>query len=378
MKGGSRDTSSMIDETVVSNFKKKSSRRSVENAEKVAEEAVKELKQNAKKEVEIKNQVPQSHEHDEDTHHSEDITEKHQEVMKNEVLMTSQMQHSHKQRKFANLERVFSDHKYSLQNVRDEQVKWGCAIELVLEIHHSCAERGHWSFFHHVRKDKNYGHLNTGKTDIKTLLHAIQSVSTTKGELSTQIHPQELIHLFKELLEQLKFELQFRSTHHSNTQITKLIAADMEYLQNFRYILEWFGEKLLACMIHLSLTINSAHNHKLNADFVEQQLLHGIDRLIAIPVALSVGVVAPVKVERKVSKILDSISDKLIQGKLDRHLLRFITIIEQLYQNLIHSFESSPLFNQQVAMEQQLSMNKYRRKSPSTLPYLSPPLIRAY
>lgn len=364
MKGGSRDTAPLINAKVISDFRANTSR-------KVAEKAAEELKQNAKKEIAFQKekdansplgQMLIKKEKDEKDYHPEDITKKHQEDMKNEVLMTSEKPQT-KKRKFVVLKDIFSSYPTSLQSVRDEQEKWKVAIDLVLALHHAASYRERFRVTHRVRSDESYDHFGTGKTDIETLLHAIQSVSTKKGELSTQIHPQALIHLFKELLEQLKFELQFRSTQHRQPQIEQLIGIDMIYLQNFRYILEWFGEKLLACMIHLSLTINSAHNHTLNVDFVEKQLLHGIDRLIAIPVALSVGVVAPVKVEKKVAKVLDSISDKLIQGKLDRHLLHFITIIEQLYQNLIHSFESSPLFNKQIAMQQQLSMKKYGSKS---------------
>ena len=33
-------------------------------------------------------------------------------------------------------------------------------------------------------------------------------------------------------------------------------------------------------------------------------------------------------------------TDKLIQGQLDRRLLHFISIIEELYEHLIHTFES--------------------------------------
>ena len=36
----------------------------------------------------------------------------------------------------------------------------------------------------------------------------------------------------------------------------------------------------------------------------------------------------------------DKFTDKLIQGQLDRKQLRFISIIEELYETLIQTFES--------------------------------------
>ena len=94
-------------------------------------------------------------------------------------------------------------------------------------------------------------------------------------------------------------------------------------------------------MIHLSLTIESAHTQKFNADAAAKALLHGIDRIIAMPVALSVGgTIGPVQVEKKVAKFLDRFTDKLIQGQLDRRQLHYISIIEELYETLIHTFES--------------------------------------
>ena len=60
-----------------------------------------------------------------------------------------------------------------------------------------------------------------------------------------------------------------------------------------------------------------------------------------MPVAFAVGgTIGPIQVEKKVAKFLDKFTDKLIQGQLDRRLLHFISIIEELYENLIHTFES--------------------------------------
>ena len=249
--------------------------------------------------------------------------------------------HSDKRRAFVNLSHIFANSidVRELQSRPTPEIRWALAKETAKEMHHSTQHRVRFHL-HHSRSDKKYGHSGSGRTDIATLLNAIESVSTKKNDLSRAIHPKDLIYLFGELLDQLKFEIHIR--HNSRGLNGKLFKRDASFLPSFKYILEWFGEKLLACMIHLTLTIDSANVHTFNIDAVEQHVLHGIDRIIAMPIALTVGgAIGPIQVEKKVSKFLDKITDKLIQGKLDRRLLHFISIIEELYETLIHTFESS-------------------------------------
>lgn len=242
-----------------------------------------------------------------------------------------------KRRKFVSLFLIFGGNKNL--KIADNSLKWSLAQNLVGEMHAAAQFRERFHL-RHVRGTEQYAHLGSNKGSLKLLLTAIEAVSTKKNHLSTQIHPQDLIHLFGELLDQLKFEIQIRG-HTNKRNISTILREDKPYLEDFKYLLEWFGEKLLACMIHLSLTIDSSHNHKFNADSVERAVLHGIDRIIAMPVAIAVGgTIGPIQVEKKVSKFLDKFTDKLIQGQLDRKQLRFISIIEELYEHLIHTFES--------------------------------------
>lgn len=248
-----------------------------------------------------------------------------------------------KNRKFVSLFTIF-DGKENLKADANKSLRWPVAKDLVKAMHAAAARRERFHL-HHIRGTEKYSHLGSKKESLDVLLTAIEAVSTKKNNLSTQIHPQDLIHLFGELLDQLKFEIQIRGHMERKTnrkhKIETLLREDKPYLVDFKYLLEWFGEKLLACMIHLSLTIESAHTHKFNADAVEKAVLHGIDRIIAMPVALSVGgTIGPIQVEKKVAKFLDKFTDKLIQGQLDRRQLHFISIIEELYEHLIQTLES--------------------------------------